>query len=114
MVAMQITSAVAGLLAIPETIANFTEPAGECHRVGELFEVMDDVKQRLRAASSATASSATGETRASQYIAMEDVTIRTPDNKRALFNGLSFSVKHGESLLISGPSGTTPSFVVVA
>lgn len=39
------------------------------------------------------------------YVAFEDVTLRTPDHKQVIVENLSFCLQRGESLLIMGPSG---------
>lgn len=51
-------------------------------------------------------------TRESENIRFEDVTVKTPDNKRTLVKGLSFSAPPGESLMIVGPSGLGKSSVL--
>jgi ABC-type uncharacterized transport system fused permease/ATPase subunit len=108
-ISLQITGAVAGLLSIPETIAKFTEPAGECHRVAQMLEVIDDIKLRYAAtrtsnngAISISLSPRRGEIRDESHVAMENVDIRTPDGSRTLCKQLSFTVKLGQNLLITG------------
>jgi putative ATP-binding cassette transporter len=42
----------------------------------------------------------------SNFITLADVTVVTPDAKRTLIEGLSFSVNEGDAMLVTGPNGS--------
>jgi ABC-type uncharacterized transport system fused permease/ATPase subunit len=64
-----------------------------------MLEVIDDLKARRQSQNER------GQTHNGASIKLENATVRTPDNKRVLFNRLNFEVRRRESLLITGASG---------
>jgi ABC-type uncharacterized transport system fused permease/ATPase subunit len=67
--------------------------------IGEMMEVIDELKARRQQRADR------GQTRNGDIIKLENANVRTPDNKRVLFNNLNFEVKRNQSLLITGASG---------
>jgi ABC-type bacteriocin/lantibiotic exporter with double-glycine peptidase domain len=85
---------------IPAAISTFSITAGEIHRVGEMIEVLDDIRAKRRERHE------NGQTVDDNIIALERVNVRTPDGSRVLFKDLNIRITRKESVLITGPSGT--------
>lgn len=94
-----LTSLISSLTALPTFQDLSASMAGYCHRVGELLEALEaskasydrfEAEDRLRDAAELT---------------MEDVSVVTPTGQQ-LFRELSWRLPAGESLLITGPSGS--------
>ncbi|ORY04843.1 hypothetical protein K493DRAFT_333794 [Basidiobolus meristosporus CBS 931.73] len=81
----------------------FTDLAGYTARIGQMFEVMNDIDNELENRNIEYPYHETLE-RNSDSIVLKNVNCTTPAGKQ-LYSGLSFEVHQGESLFITGPNG---------
>ncbi|KAK9762876.1 hypothetical protein K7432_010949 [Basidiobolus ranarum] len=88
---------------IVQQAKRFTDLAGYTARIGQMFEVMDDAYSEIENRSiEHPYSDVSG--RDTTSIILKNVGCVTPSGK-LLYSGLSFQIKQGENLFITGPNG---------
>jgi ABC-type uncharacterized transport system fused permease/ATPase subunit len=127
-VALTISSAILALLAIPQLYAKLTPIAGDVHRLGQMYELMQRMKEtrEQRLVNDNTNNNDGGDDggvpqselvhgkvlHSAHVIKLASATIAIPTTGRILYENVSLEVKSGDSLCIYGPSGTGKSSVL--
>jgi len=79
--------------------------AAEIHRLSSFAEALEALKPGHRSESGVNQNAQTIDTVEDFHLALEDITLQTPNDERILVKNLSVSIEAGKGLLIVGSSG---------